>query len=55
MNDYLMNIYEQNWTQEFKETWGVSPQNDQLSKPLLLSSLHVGSILELWGKMAHCH
>lgn len=55
-----MNIYELNWTQEFKDTWGASPQNDQLNKPLLLSSLYVGqtssgSFLELWDKMVYCH
>lgn len=53
-----MNIYELNWTQEFKDTWGASPQNDQLNKPLLLSSLYVGqtssgSFLELWDKTVY--
>lgn len=37
-----MDIYELNWTQEFKDPWGASPQSDQLNNPLLLSSVYLG-------------
>ena len=58
MNCSLINIYELNWTQGLKDTWGASPK-DRLNKLLPLSSLQVGQtsspgdILGPWGKMVH--